>query len=156
MNVLRVVNEDFLKWNTSKKFDVIIMNPPFVKLGSKFIIRAMDMLFDGGYLGCVMLPTWRSITTTIGNKPYYKMLEQGGFHMVHMYNQHDTKTLFGRSIGQVDTFVWQKGVRIFDTKIINQRGMEYTANLYNYPQAPPVLPPEIYDVWFDQGPSVQI
>lgn len=150
MNEVLCINENFMEWNTSKKFDVIIMNPPFKDLGEKFICKCIDLLKDGGYLGVVMLPTWRSITTTIGNKSYYKLLQEGGFHLIHMYSANDTRELFRKSIGQVDTFVWQKGVSINNTKVVNQRGDEYFVDLSNYPQAPPVLHPRVYDKYFDQ------
>ncbi len=152
MNDVLVINEDFDKWNTTEKYYVILMNPPFIKFGEKFILKCMNLLKDGGYLGCVMSPTWRSIVTDKGQhkKAYTKMVKQGGFHYIHMYNTNDTSNLFKQNIGQVDTFVWQKGVKINNTTIINQRGDKYQVNLNKYPQAPPVLPSYIYDKYFDQ------
>ncbi len=150
MQDVKIINEDFDVFDTDERYDVIIMNPPFVKKGEKFIIKCMDLLKDGGYLGCVMSPTWRSITTKLRNKAYHKMLKSGGFHMIHMYSVKDTTESFGRNIGQVDTFVWQKGVDINNTKIINQNGDEYHTDLSKYPQTPPVLPSYIYDRYFDQ------
>ena len=147
---VKIINENFNQFETDERYDVIIMNPPFVHYGEKFIIKCMHLLKPNGYLGCVMSPTWRSITTKLGNKAYHKMLQSGGFHMIHMYSAKDTTELFGRNIGQVDTFVWQKGVEINNTKIINQNGDEYHTDLSKYPQAPPVLPSYIYDKYFDQ------
>jgi hypothetical protein len=150
MQDVKIINEDFGDFNTANKYDVIIMNPPFINKGEKFIIKCIDMLKPNGYLGCVMSPFWRSVTTTLGKKAYYKMLQKGGFHMIHMYSKEETSDLFGRDIGLVDTFVWQKGAEINNTKIINQQGDEYQVDLKKYPQAPPVLPSYIYDKYFDQ------
>jgi len=147
------VNEDFDKWETTERYDVIIMNPPFVGVGEKFIKKCMALLKDKGFLGCVMSPTWRSVSSRSGNqrsKTYTKMLEEGGFHYIHMYSSDDTTKAFNKAIGQVDTFVWQKGVKIDNTKIINLNGDEFYYDLNNYPQTPPVLPSYIYDKLFDQ------
>jgi len=147
------VNEDFDKWETTERYDAIIMNPPFVAVGEKFIKKCMTLLKDKGFLGCVMSPTWRSVSSKSGNqksKTYTKMLEEGGFHYIHMYSYGDTTKAFNKTIGQVDTFVWQKGVKIDNTKIINLNGDEFYYDLNNYPQTPPVLPSYIYDKLFDQ------
>ncbi len=110
MNKLLVINEDFLKTEYNEKYDVIIMNPPFIKFGEKFILKGVEMLKGGGYLGCVMSPTWRSIVTVKGQhrKAYTKMLGLGHFHYIHMYSAKETTKLFDQNIGQVDVFVFQK------------------------------------------------
>lgn len=129
MNEVICINESFSDWETTERYDVIIMNPPFNKLGEPFIMKCASLLKDGGYLGCVMSQYWRSITTNYENKTYYKLLQQGGFHMIHMYSNKDTADLFNQNIGQVDTFVWQKGTKINNTKVINQRGEVNTISI---------------------------
>ena len=46
---LRVVHDDFLTYTTCKKYSLIVMNPPFDQ-GAKHILRAMQLLHDGGHL----------------------------------------------------------------------------------------------------------
>lgn len=46
---LRVVHDDFLTYSTCKKYSLIVMNPPFDS-GAKHILRAMQLLQDGGQL----------------------------------------------------------------------------------------------------------
>ena len=46
---LRVVHDDFLTYSTCKKYTLIVMNPPFDQ-GAKHILRAMQLLHDGGQL----------------------------------------------------------------------------------------------------------
>lgn len=45
----RVVHDDFLTYTTCKKYSLIVMNPPFEN-GAKHILRAMQLLQDGGQL----------------------------------------------------------------------------------------------------------
>lgn len=45
----RVVHDDFLTYTTCKKYSLIVMNPPF-ESGVKHILRAMQLLQDGGQL----------------------------------------------------------------------------------------------------------
>jgi len=45
----RVVHDDFMTYNTQKKYSLIVMNPPF-EYGAKHILKAMQMLHDGGQL----------------------------------------------------------------------------------------------------------
>ena len=46
---LRVVHDDFLTYTTCKKYSLIVMNPPFDQ-GAKHILRAIQLLQDGGQL----------------------------------------------------------------------------------------------------------
>ena len=158
MNNILIINKNFDNWNTKEKYDVIIMNPPFKKWGIRFIIQAMGMLNDKGFLGCVMSPTWRSVVTEEGqkNKAYTQMVEKGGFHYIHMYSKEKTSELFNQDIGQVDVFVWQKGVKAKaemvgkGTEIINIFEEKYYYDLTNYTQTVPVMSACIYDMHFNQ------
>ncbi len=141
---------------TSKKFDLVITNPPFKDLGEKFLQESAKMLKLTGHLCAIMSPFWRSISVEGGDqrKKTYNILRKiGYFKFIHMYSGTDTKKLFEQGIGQVDSFVWEytgKGSLGRKTKIINSQGTEFTADLDAYPQAIPVLPTEVYDILFDQ------
>ena len=150
---IKIINKDFNDFETNEKYDVIIMNPPFVKLGEKFILKAMDMLTDKGFLGCVMSPIWKSVVLkeTQHRKAYTQMVKTGGFHYIHMYSNKKTSELFNQSIGQVDVFVWQKGVKVDKTEIINVDDEQYYYDLTNYTQTVPVMPAYIYNKYFDQA-----
>ena len=43
----RVVHDDFLTFNTYKKYDLIFMNPPFSN-GATHLLKALDMQKSGG------------------------------------------------------------------------------------------------------------
>lgn len=49
----RVVHDDFLTYNTFKKYDLIIMNPPFSN-GSKHLLKALELQKDGGSVVCIL------------------------------------------------------------------------------------------------------
>ncbi|MGF7535472.1 DUF4942 domain-containing protein [Bacillus mexicanus] len=49
----RVVHDDFLTFNTYKKYDLIILNPPFSN-GDKHLLKALDMQKSGGQVVCLL------------------------------------------------------------------------------------------------------
>lgn len=49
----RVVYNDFLTYNTFKRYDLIIMNPPFSN-GDDHLLKALDMQKDGGSIVCLL------------------------------------------------------------------------------------------------------
>lgn len=50
---LRVVHDDFLTFQTFKKYDLIIMNPPFSN-GAAHLLKALDIQKDGGGIICIL------------------------------------------------------------------------------------------------------
>ncbi len=49
----RVVHDDFLTYDTYKKYDVIFMNPPFSQ-GEKHLLKAIDLQKNGGKIVCLL------------------------------------------------------------------------------------------------------
>jgi hypothetical protein len=49
----RVVHDDFLNYNTYKKYDAIVMNPPFSQ-GDKHLLKAIEMQQQGGKIVCLL------------------------------------------------------------------------------------------------------
>ena len=49
----RTVHNDFLTYNTYKKYDAIIMNPPF-STGDKHLLKALEMQESGGQIVCLL------------------------------------------------------------------------------------------------------
>lgn len=51
----RVVHDDFLSYNTFKRYDAIIMNPPFEgEEGCKHLLKAIEMQQQGGIIVCIL------------------------------------------------------------------------------------------------------
>lgn len=49
----RVVADDFLKFNTFKKYDLILMNPPF-DAGAEHLMKALELQKYGGRIICIL------------------------------------------------------------------------------------------------------
>ena len=49
----KVVHDDFLTFNTFKKYSLIVMNPPFSN-GATHLLKALDMQKDGGSVICIL------------------------------------------------------------------------------------------------------
>jgi len=49
----RIIHNNFLTFNTMKKYDLIIMNPPFEN-GAKHLIKALEMQKNGGSVICLL------------------------------------------------------------------------------------------------------
>lgn len=49
----RVVHDDFLTFQTFKKYDLVIMNPPFSN-GAAHLLKALDIQKDGGGIICIL------------------------------------------------------------------------------------------------------
>jgi len=50
---IRIVGDDFLKFQTHKHYDLIVMNPPFEK-GDLHLLHALDLQEDGGTIVCLL------------------------------------------------------------------------------------------------------
>lgn len=50
---LHMVHDDFLTYSTYKKYDLILMNPPFVN-GDKHLLKALEMQKNGGSIVCLL------------------------------------------------------------------------------------------------------
>lgn len=49
----RVIHNDFLTFNTLKKYDLILMNPPFSE-GDKHLLKALELMRNGGQIVCLL------------------------------------------------------------------------------------------------------
>lgn len=72
---VNTVEGDFLQWETNMKFDCVVMNPPYQghkerkasavngtcgsEIWDKFVIKALELLKENGYLAAVHPPKWR-------------------------------------------------------------------------------------------------
>lgn len=61
----RVVHDDFMTFDTFKRYDAIIMNPPF-RDGERHLMKALDLLKDGGQIVCLLnAETLRNLCTPV-------------------------------------------------------------------------------------------
>ena len=52
-NGFHVVGDDFLKFRTSKCYDLILMNPPF-SMGAQHLLHALQLMSMGGQIVCIL------------------------------------------------------------------------------------------------------
>ena len=50
---MRLVGDDFLEFRTNKRYDLIIMNPPFSE-GAKHLLHAIELQKEGGQIACLL------------------------------------------------------------------------------------------------------
>lgn len=50
---INIVHDDFLSFNSYKKYDLILMNPPFSE-GDKHLLKALDIQKNGGRIICLL------------------------------------------------------------------------------------------------------
>lgn len=72
-----VVAEDFLKLQTFKRYDLIIMNPPFSD-GVKHILKAIEMQKYGGQIVCLLNSETINNPCTLERKVLIEKIEQYG------------------------------------------------------------------------------
>ena len=74
---LHMVHDDFMTYSTYKKYDLILMNPPF-EHGDKHLIKALEMQKDGGAVVCLLnAETIRNPYTNIRKVLQQKLNEYG-------------------------------------------------------------------------------
>lgn len=49
----RVVQDDFLRFETQKRYDLVLMNPPFDQ-GAKHLLKALELMRYGGQIACIL------------------------------------------------------------------------------------------------------
>lgn len=49
----RVVHDDFLSFETQKRYDLIVMNPPFDQ-GAQHLMKALELMERGGMIRCIL------------------------------------------------------------------------------------------------------
>lgn len=83
---LRVVHDDFLTYKTYKKYDLIIMNPPFSQ-GSAHLLKALDMQKDGGSILCILNAETIKNPYTNERKELVQKLEKLNAQIEYMENE---------------------------------------------------------------------
>ena len=73
----RVVHDDFLTYNTYKRYDLIIMNPPFYE-GDRHLLKALSLLKFGGQVRCILnAETIRNPFSAVRKKLLAELTEMG-------------------------------------------------------------------------------
>ena len=71
----RVVHDDFLTFHTQKRYDLIVMNPPFSN-GDEHLMKALELIKDGGTVVCLLnAETIRNKCTNLRKLLFSKLTE---------------------------------------------------------------------------------
>lgn len=70
----KVVHDDFLSYETYKRYDIIIMNPPFSE-GDKHLLKALEMQQNGGEVICLLNAETLKNPCTVTRKDLIRKLE---------------------------------------------------------------------------------
>ena len=74
-NGIHIVHDDFLTYNPFKRYDLIIMNPPFSN-GDKHLLKALEMQKKGGNIICLLNAETLRNPYTAARKELLKRLEE--------------------------------------------------------------------------------
>ena len=155
---MQIINTDYLAWVNPIKQDLIPLNPPFNSVqpgsskkisGSKFIMKALGELKEGGVLAFIMQSTWRGYKGMTHNI-YSEMAKQGAFKSIYMIHGHETPKFFnGIAGGGIDLVIFIKGEKPGNVWVRNIAGEEYTYNQSEFMQNVPFYNPVEYGSDFD-------
>lgn len=73
----RVVHDDFLTYHTRKRYDLILMNPPFAE-GDKHLLHALELCENGGQIACILNAETIRNPFTNSRKALLKLLHKHG------------------------------------------------------------------------------
>jgi hypothetical protein len=156
-----LMNSEFLNINTSvnsfltmnfgnKKFDVIIMNPPWVGDGIKFIEKARSLLKKGGKLVCII--GYNQFTDLKSNPgSFHNLVQNGFFERIEVFKGTSPRDYFnnnGQAVGDWCWFTWiNDHKRVGSTAIVNRSGEEFFYDISPEDRTVPQMPEA--DKYFD-------
>ncbi len=156
------ITEDFLTMDfKGKKFDVIVMNPPWTNLGIKFIAKAVSLLEPRGRLVCIMgLDQLSPMNYKMAFDPgtFWWLNQKGNFIKIET-SRHDgaygtQKPFFNN--GSSCWFIWEnkpnKGITIINNKLEEEFDFELTGDEWMIPEEPF----DIIGNYVDWGPNALI
>lgn len=73
----RVVHDDFLTYHTRKRYDLILMNPPFSE-GDMHLLHALELCENGGQIACILNAETIRNPFTNSRKALLKLLRKYG------------------------------------------------------------------------------
>lgn len=166
VNIIMKSSESFLKENPSKRFDVIVQNPPFqdgaqegsqrgtrTHIWQKFISKSISLLKPNGFLLTINPGGWR--------RPYGKFEDVGRelmekqIHYLEIHNIQDGQKTFGTKDNKVttgyDVIVVENTTRYERTTVIDENGVASKIDMSNVKAIPNGQIPEITKLFAKNG-----
>lgn len=79
-----VVGDDFLRWTTHTRYDLIVMNPPF-RDGDKHLAHALDLMQHGGQIVCLLNAATLQRTESAFRADLHRRLKEYGATIETLY-----------------------------------------------------------------------
>ena len=137
----------------TRKFDYIIMNPPWVKIGPQFIEKARTLLKKGGKLVCVI--GYNQFTNLKGNPGSFNYLQKFcSFERIEVFkgmSKIDYFGNYGTGVGDWCWFIWRNEKLNINTHIVNRLGEEFQYTLKGNEMMVPQIPNETDYFDWDSG-----
>ena len=134
---------DFLNWETSMKFDVIVGNPPYqTQVGpsktepiwDKFVEKSFDILNDDGYLALIHPSGWRNVDGRFTDVRDLLLSKQMEYLEIH--NEKDGLQTFGAETRYDWYVVKNTSKKNKNTMVKFEDGVEKNIDLINLPFIP--------------------
>lgn len=106
-----VVISDYLKWNTDRKYNVIIGNPPY-SMAIEFIDKSLELLSDQGVLIFLLR------TAFLESKSRYKFWQENPLSGLYTLSKRPSFTGKGTDATSYSWFIWDKRTSKQEIKII--------------------------------------
>lgn len=106
-----VIITDFLEWNTDRKFDVIIGNPPYT-YAIEFVKKCLSLLSDDGKLIFLLR------TSFLESKSRHDFWQDNPLSGLYVLSKRPSFTGKGSDSSSYSWFIWDKSKDIQDIKVI--------------------------------------
>lgn len=92
----KVIFDDFLTFQTYKKYDIIVMNPPFDN-GEKHLLKAIEMQKDGGMVICLLNAETLNNLYSNSRKELDRKLQEFNAEIMYLENEFNTSDTFRKT-----------------------------------------------------------
>ena len=108
--------------------DLVIMNPPWVKIGTEFINKAAMGLRVNGRMVCIISNTQFAAASKNKKGTFYDLQQKGSFYRIETFKGNTKRDHFNGK-GDWVWFIWDKNKENKSTQIVNRLGNEFTYTL---------------------------
>ena len=147
---------DFLELNINEKYDLIVLNPPWKKLGIEFIKKSVSLLKNNGTLICVM--DYNKFTRNKSEGSFYDLNNRGTFDYIWVQTSSTGSSKFEsyfKGIGDSIYFIWTNSKKDKKTKIKNRINEEFYIKIPKSAKYPPMFEDEYEFIDWDSGVRVK-